>query len=349
MYGYSWMPDNWCENGDGTISYRLRPRYFNTYNLTNTGDPSNVSMRIAMSENGTGVISDAPGPPQLSLYKVPTQSNALDIGAQYKDVTASNPPIFINSANAIPVADGVGNLGFWVSAHDGTNPWFAMQGSSETLGWFSSEQFDAIFIYGQAFGSTFWQDLKNRRTIGLYLPTAGQILTQFVSFETGFPIVTFTGGVNPDNSWNGTTTGYDWIDQPQFAQPYYNGNEFIGWLLLADNLNPDATPLVPNGSPLFLLLPDLSGFYEIVFTNGDGLVDPNDQGGFGVPFDFANIFQVQVQQSPNGDLYYLQLNGAATEYNVYATVNPASKTKKYDGGLPTQPLPFCMRKETIFS
>ena len=154
-------------------------------------------------------------------------------------------------------------------------------------------------------------DFAGNRTLMYYQPT-GQVLAISIS------------GAGVESSAvlfaNPAGTGHTWLDNPSFA----NSMLLNGWLLSADNSVIGSGPLVPSGSPVFLVAPDLSSYAELVFQPGNGAVLPNGLGVYGPAWNYGAAFfsTPLVVCDTLGNLYYIQLNPGGTAYDVYSTAAP---------------------------
>lgn len=343
---FRWMPDSFARiDGSPEITFRLRGNAAIQYSVTNACRSSDLLgapyQSIGIDYSCIGVS----GLPQKALFTFPS-SGAISL--TFADVVASGGPPGWDAApngSAFPAVNINGILGYWFSASgsDGNTYNAFILPDGTTYGWF-----DPPFYQ---FGEAFFQDIPNARTDGLYQDGGGNtyIMRTFISA---------TGVVSPQTFapflTAGSVGGATWLDSPAYSYPANIPGSLttlpagLYWALLGDNQN-GAVPLVTNGSPIFLLAPDLSAFYEVIFTSTDPTVQKNDQGGYGPPFDYTDLVSTGtlVTFDPSGNLYYLQVDSGGTFVNVYSSIAPTPPTPP--GGpiiiepttLPFLPLPAC--------
>jgi hypothetical protein len=342
---YRWSPDSFAVVS-GTpgpdIVYRLRPRNFTQYSVLNS---ARVFDQLGAPYHQNGIdysqVDPGNGIPQFALYSL---LNAGNVVLNFQDVVAVGGPGVGNwlgapNGSAFPVV-AQGKIAYWFSATDIVpQPWNALIFPGLVQGWFGPS---IPYNFGQAF----WQDVKNNRTLGLDQP----------AFDANQQIVTFDALGNITSSTNITTggTGFVWLDGPQYSAPWclpsnlppLPGQSIYApaWMLVGDNTN-GYTPQVPNGSPLFVIAPDFSAYYEIVFGSFDPAVQKNTLGGYGPPANYSSSGLPLVTSDLLGNLYYLQLDSSASFLNVYSSFNPAGvPTQLNPFASPNTVLPFCVQK-----
>jgi hypothetical protein len=296
----------------------------------------------------TARFSFPPGPtvatiPGTLSYRIAAGQTAASLppsGSSFLGI--SGPPFVVD-----------GQLAWLIEATDPSALiWYAVQKQDRTiLGWFGPTNVGPF----ETTGLSQFIDIKNNRDLILVTPafTPGSWTVQQVNVESNgnFDIsVLYTAGL----------FGYDFLDDfasAQWAQPWYDNGNLRGWLFNANNTFGDAGPLVSNGSPVFFALPDLSGFYELVFTAADSMVPSNGDGGIGPPWNYGSgsfppfVGDPLIIGDSVGNLYYPQLDIATQTFTgVYASssasglakvmgiIDPMSKTK----GSPVISLPFCV-------
>lgn len=243
--GLRWMPDAFAAINGVSIpletAFRLRTGNFSNYPVL---DPT-WNLGAAMQSRGMtyGPVG-AGNTPQYALYGLPAQSQAIP-AFYFLDVMGAGAPTWSGSGgDAIPCV-AQNQLAWWYSGTDNlSNTWNALIfPSGLTQGWFASPAYQ--------FGNAFWQDLKNNRTLGLYQPSATNLLQQTV-FDS-------SGNITSTSLISAGSTGYGWLDQPQFSSPWVlpdllsaQRNSLYGaaWLLVGDN-TAGGVPLVTGGAPLF--------------------------------------------------------------------------------------------------
>lgn len=328
-----WMPDSYAAfSGAAVTLYRLRPNSITTYNVTNVGGTSGFYGNLMQTRGLNFGPLGAANAPQACRYGIPLPSGLLATGGNYSNVPGSNIPTWANfsGGSGIPVV-ARGKLAWWFSAEDSTfNEWNSLifDDGSLVQGWFGP---NLAYQFGQAF----WQDFANNRVLGLYQPGATNGIQQ-TTFDN-------SGNISSVSLLSVASTGYSWLDSPSYSNPLLQ-SKILNWLLVGAN-NAGGVPLVTNGSPLFVMASDLSSFSEFVFTNGVG-VDPNDEGGFGPPWDYPNLGEPLVTIDTNGVIYYAQNDPTNSFMRVYASVAPLGS-----GGIPLSvpvqnipalPLPGCI-------
>ena len=118
---------------------------------------------------------------------------------------------------------------------------------------------------------------------------------------------------------------------------YFSGQMSLpgGWIISA-NQTQGVNPLVTNGSPVFILAPDLSYFKEIVFIAGNGAVLPNASGGIGPDWNYGPDFQnmTLVVVSPFATPPPTSISVSCASPPAGAVFEPYSHTFPATGGTP---------------
>lgn len=234
----------------------------------------------------------------------------------------------VNVANFVPVtASGGPGPGAWENyqairflpvSYQGALAFRLRSEDSSFLPWYT-------LLVPPASFPTPWQQAQVRENSAAFVDFAGNrtlFLVQAGSTEI-VSVIFSAGGVESEVVLfsNASGTGHSWLDIPFFA----NWNQAAGIHLVGDNSIAGSGPLVLDGSPVFLMLPDLSGYYELIFTPAGPGVIPNDMGGYGPPWDYPNTqSQPLTVTDQSGTVYFIQLNPAKTAYDVYATGAPRS-------------------------
>lgn len=285
-----------------TTIYRLTPSALISYPLIGSSPTQNIGAPF-LADGCNAILTGAfPATPSYARYALPSGGGAVNV-VGFTAVTApENPPFFsvYQLIRFYPVVQG-GVLAYRLFCQDSSfSPWYTILNAASMF----TDWVNAPIAEGSAV-----LDFTNNRTL---IFTGLNVLALAVS-ALGVESVT--------TLYASTGTGHSWIDDPSFT----NSFGLNGWLASADNTVAGSGPLVTDGSPVFLIAPDLSGYSELVFHPGAADVLPNDLGIYGPAWDYGSEFQSRALcvVDVDGNLYYIQLNPAGTAYDVYSTAAPA--------------------------
>jgi hypothetical protein len=315
---YRWMPDAWIAVDDVTgflrTLYRCRLGYKNEYDLSGGGvnDPN----------GGQGSIWDvaalrpsqetaSPFTPMGALYDLPNPAGPVVIPVSidnFLDLPAATEPAVWdpnNQPDVIPLATDDNDVKFAarITQNDNTDQRLMVPSTfTPTQGWFASLTVPPL-------GQCWWPNRVLARSRSFNQGFLG--LNNIIDVSVSADGAAFTSAI----AFQSDLFNISWLDAPQYSAP----NRDDGFFLVADTTDPSAGPLVPNGSPIFYVLADLSAYYELVFSPLDAGVHPNDQGGYGPPWDFTQLFSPQTTTDAEGNQYYIQTDPIdSTVMDVYS-------------------------------